>query len=222
MTLRIAALLLLLPALCAQAQYKWTDPNGQVSYGDQPPRDARQVERIEAAAGPAVAADDLATLPFEIRRAAQNFPVTLYAAVGPQCAPCTDARSFLKAHAIPFVEHSVSTSKDAAAFQALGGGTQLPALSVGRSFLRGFAPDTWAETLKNAGYPEGIALPSTWQWPAATPLTPPDAGPPATPKSGSNCIRPAALMSRPARAGACAAPVGSWAPADHQSSKPCP
>jgi hypothetical protein len=170
---------LLLAVSGVHAQYKWTDAKGHVSYGDQPPRDARKVERIEANTGIADRGlDALAALPFEVRRAAKDFPVVLYVASGTQCLPCTSARTFLKAHAVPFAERTIATDKDLVAFQGLGGGTQLPALTVGRDWLRGFEPGAWTEAIRIAGYPQGIELPPAWQWPAATPLTPPDAAPP--------------------------------------------
>jgi glutaredoxin len=187
---RVAAFpFLLLPVFCAQAQYKWTDPDGRVNYGDQPPRNARQVERINAAAGAVASADDLAGLPFEVRNAAKNFPVVLYVTVATECAPCTRARDFLKARAIPFVERTIATNKDLTAFQALGGGRQFPVVTVGRNWLPGFEPNAWSEALNDAGYPQGATLPRTWQWPAATPLAAPDPAPApasATPPSEAN------------------------------------
>jgi glutaredoxin len=183
---RVAAfLLLLLPFLCAQAQYKWIDAKGRVNYGDQPPRDARRVERIEANTATAGAGvDELAGLPFDVRRAAKNFPVVLYVAARPDCAPCSDARNFLKAHAVPFVERIIATDKDRTAFEALGGGTQVPAVTIGRDWLRGFEPAAWAEAIHSAGYPQGVELPRTWQWPAAAPLVPPEPTPPTAAAPG--------------------------------------
>ena len=184
MPLRFAALLLLLPALCAQAQYKWTDANGGVGYGDQPPRDAKHVERIDAAAGAPASADELAVLPFEVRRAAKNFPVILYATVRPDCAPCASARSFLQSHGVPYAERTVDTSRDVAAFETLGGGSRVPALAVGRGLLRGFEPGAWSDALANAGYPQDVTLPSSWHWPAPAPLAPPEAAPAAPAPTG--------------------------------------
>ncbi|MCK6431379.1 MAG: DUF4124 domain-containing protein, partial [Burkholderiaceae bacterium] len=44
--LKILIALLLAPVLGA-AQYKWTDADGRVSYGDSPPREARNIQRID-------------------------------------------------------------------------------------------------------------------------------------------------------------------------------
>ena len=131
------ALMLTLAGPAALAQYKWTDAEGHVGYGDQPPRDARQVERIDTNSLATPGGDALAGLPFELRRAALNFPSVLYTAPGADCGPCNTARNFLRTRGIPFTERTVGTSRDIAAYQALGGGSQLPALAVGRNLLRG-------------------------------------------------------------------------------------
>jgi len=159
--------LLLLSCLTAQAQYKWTEGDGTVGYGDQPTAEARNVERIGAIGG-ALANDPLAGLPFEIRRVARDFPVVLYARQ--DCRVCDEARAFLRARAIPYQEKTVLSREDIDAFRQLGGGEQLPAASVGRQVLRGFDANAWSEALLGAGYPQGIPLPRGYQWAAATPL----------------------------------------------------
>jgi glutaredoxin len=193
MSLRIAALLvLLLGATGAQAQYKWVDTDGRTSYGDQPPRDARQVERIDAPAVLPAGGDEFVGLPFEIRRIARDFPVTLYTTVGASCTPCSDARAFLKGRSVPFVERTVSTNKDLAAYEALGGNTRLPAVSIGRNWLRGFEAVSWGEALEHAGYSAGLELPRAWQWPTPSPLTRPDPAPAPAPAAGVQDGAPAA------------------------------
>jgi glutaredoxin len=175
MRLRYFALLLLLPAYCAQAQYKWVDADGHASYGDQPPKDARNVVQLGPVNGALDSPDSLSTLPYEIRRAAQDFPVTLYARA--DCHVCDDARAFLRARAIPYAERSVVTAADIEAFHLLGGGDQLPAVTIGRQVLRGYEPVSWGETLSAAGYPQGVSLPRSWRWASATPLAPPARAP---------------------------------------------
>jgi hypothetical protein len=174
MPVRVAAFLVLALACAgAAAQYRWTDADGRVSFGDEPPRDARGVERINAAVALAPPeADALAALPFETRRAARSFPVVLYAP-SRECLPCSSARDFLKARAIPYMERRVDTDRDLAAYVALGGNDRLPALGVGRNLLRSFDPAAWGETLANAGYPRDVPLPPGWRQPAPTPLAPP-------------------------------------------------
>jgi len=182
--------LLILPFTGAQAQYKWTDHDGVVSYGDQPAKDAEHVERLGNVLAPADATRDaLARLPFEVRKAAQDFPVVLYAR--DECPPCDAARNFLKSRNVPFWERSVSTRDDVEALKKLGGASQLPCLGIGRQVLRGFESGAWSEALATAGYPRDIPLPRDWIWPAATPLAPPPPPPPPAesteqPGAGSN------------------------------------
>lgn len=178
----LIAALLICPFAGAQAQYKWTDHDGVVSYGDQPAKDAEHVERLGNVLAPADAARDaLGQLPFEIRKAAQEFPVVLYARE--ECPPCDAARSFLKSRNIPFSERSIGTREDLEALKKLGGASLLPSLSVGRQVLRGFETGAWSEALATAGYPRDIPLPRDWTWPPATPLAPP---PPPLPPSDNN------------------------------------
>jgi len=174
------AVALLGPGAAALAQYKWTDGQGHVGYGDQPPRDAVRVERIEPSSLSAPG-DALSTLPYELRRAASHFPAVLYAAPGAGCAPCDAARSFLRGRGIPYTERTVSTARDIAAYEALGGNRQLPGLGLGRDLLRGFEAGTWSEALSRADYPHDSLLPRSWQWPAAAPLAPPEATAAAAP-----------------------------------------
>jgi hypothetical protein len=173
--------LLLLALLCtgpgAHAQYKWTDHDGVVSYGDQPSKDAEHVEHLGSVLSPAQAASDaLARLPFEIRKAAHDFPVVLYAR--PDCQPCDTGRAFLKSRNVPYTERTVLTREDLDAFRKLGGTDILPSMSVGRQMLRGFEAGAWSESLATAGYPRDVPLPRDWQWAAATPLAPPAETPP--------------------------------------------
>ncbi|MCX7902220.1 MAG: DUF4124 domain-containing protein, partial [Burkholderiaceae bacterium] len=83
--------LVLMPA-CASAQYKWLDADGRTVYGDNPPREARNVQKIDARAASGES-DALAALPYELRRAVRDFPVTLYTTAS--CAPCEAARALL-------------------------------------------------------------------------------------------------------------------------------
>ncbi len=47
---RFALATLLAAALPAVAQYRWTDPDGRVNYGDAPPADAKNLSRIDGRA----------------------------------------------------------------------------------------------------------------------------------------------------------------------------
>ena len=154
------ATLLAAPAL---AQFKWIDHDGQVNYGDQPPKDATGIAPIAPADVSVDAGDAMARLPYEIRSVARNFPVVLYAMAA--CTPCDEGRAFLKSRNIPFVERTVASRADLDAYHRLGGTDVLPTITVGREFLRGYESGAWSAALAVAGYPSGVPLPRDWQWP---------------------------------------------------------
>lgn len=167
----------LLPAVAA-AQFKWIDADGRVGYGDSPPRDAKKVERIGAASSEA---SPMAGLPFEVRRAATNFPLTLYTMAN--CPACDAARDLLRSRGAPYAELTVTTADDLAAFRKLDYGDRMPVLQMGRQTLREFAPEAWHSSLDSAGYPRSAVLPSSWRNPAPRALAPAPASPAATPSN---------------------------------------
>ncbi len=132
--------------------YRWTDKQGVVHYGDYPQtEDAQQVKITvpteEAASG--VGAD----IPYEARLAAQHFPLTLYVFVA--CDEgCKQARAYLKKRRVPYTENVIKTPEEFEAFKQKTGMDALPALMVGRKWLRGFLASTWDEELDAAGYPK--------------------------------------------------------------------
>ena len=69
--------LMLLAAASAEAQYRWRDAVGQVNYGDIPPTDARDLQRVDPRA-PVSRTDPASALPFELRRATAQHPAVLY------------------------------------------------------------------------------------------------------------------------------------------------
>lgn len=173
---RIVLLLICLALIPLSAQagklYRWVDAEGNVHYGDAPPADAKQVETKKLSD----AATQNQDLPYEARRAQQNFPVTLY--VADNCIDaCNKARSFLSKRGIPFSEKSLKTLEDFDAFKKLSGSDSLPTLSVGKNFLKGFLDSQWNNELDIAGYPKT----STYRAPVA-PATPAAASQPAPAK----------------------------------------
>jgi hypothetical protein len=174
----------------ASAQYRWTDADGRTIYGDSPPREARNVQRIDAR-GASGEADALAALPFESRRAAQQFPVLLYTT--PNCAPCDSGRELLRARGIPYGERTISTKEDSDQLDKLGFGNRLPILTVGRQVQREFETSAWHATLDAAGYPRAAQLPRGWPTtplplvpPKATEVPPPADGAPPPEKQKTN------------------------------------
>jgi hypothetical protein len=129
--------------------YRWKDHKGHLHYSDKPPPGNQQAEPIESASqAPARA------LSYATRKAAQDFPVTLFTAVN--CKQlCEDARAFLEGRKVPYVEHQIITEADLSAFyQRFGDTAEIPILTVGTTPLTGFEPIGWNRLLDLAGYPK--------------------------------------------------------------------
>jgi len=171
-TLRLAAVPVLLAGLFASlpahALYKVVGPDGKVTYTDRPA--VSPENKVQSVGSNGSVANDVA-LPYELRQAAQRYPVTLYTT--PNCAPCDNGRQALQGRGIPFAEKSVSTAEDGEALQRITGGRDLPALTVGTQVLRGFQRDDWMSYLDAAAYPKESKLPANFPRGGATPLTEP-------------------------------------------------
>ena len=143
----------ILTALSANVQadtYRWVDQSGKVHYGDVPSDEAVKLEQKKFGAAPA--AED-ASLPYSTRLARQNFPVTLYTS-GNCGDPCRQARDFLNKRGVPFAEKNLDTKEEIDAFKLKSGGDTVPALSVGKTWLRNFEAGQWNSELDIAGYPK--------------------------------------------------------------------
>lgn len=134
----------------AQADtFRWVDDSGNVHYGDRPAAEARQAEQKKFGD----AAADNSGLPYETRRAQENYPVTLYASAS--CGDvCTKARDFLNKRGIPFTEKNLSTKEEIDAYRQMSGANTIPALTVGKTLLMGFLAEQWGSELDIAGYPK--------------------------------------------------------------------
>jgi len=142
-------LAVMLPDLQASELFRWMDKAGKVNYGDTPPVDAANVERIKTSTQPAQSED----LPYETLRAQQNFPVTLYVTNG--CgATCNQARAMLNKRGIPFNEKSLKTQEEIDAFYKISGSNGAPTLAIGKNYLSGFLEWRWNSELDIAGYPK--------------------------------------------------------------------
>lgn len=162
------ALVSLVLAGGAQAQYKVIGPDGSVTYTDRPPVASNvKVTPMGRSAPAAAAAGDLG-LPLELRQVAQRHPVTLY--TSSSCPPCDSGRRLLQQRGIPYSEKLVATDEDAQALERLVGGLTVPAVTIGAQPLRGFSEQDWSAYLDAAGYPRESRLPRGWPVPQATPL----------------------------------------------------
>jgi len=162
----LALAALIATGAAAQDQmYKWKDAAGVVHYSDTPPTRG-QVQVLRPDSGPAAKP----SLPYELARAAQNHPVTLYTTA--RCDACDQGRALLRSRGIPFAEKTVNTAADQQQLHRSGGTDELPLLVVGRRQVTGFRADAWNEALDSASYPRKTMLPPGYQTGAAEPAAP--------------------------------------------------
>jgi hypothetical protein len=152
----LASLLMLataLPALAAepepaQSTYRWVDERARPSTATGRPQSIKKFEerRLQPNRGDA-------QLPFVTRKAASDFPVTLY--TGRECGkPCDEGRALLTKRGIPFSETKLETTDDVAAFKArFNKDPVAPTLTVGKEMETGYASAAWERLLNDAGYP---------------------------------------------------------------------
>ena len=133
-------------ALAAQKIYVWTDESGNTEYRDTPPPPhARNVERRQIG----VSTIQTSELPYSVRQAVQNFPVTLW--VFDCGAACSEARAHLLRRGVPHTEKDPQANREE--FQKVTGGLEVPVLFVGTTRLKGYLEGEWDTTLDSAGYP---------------------------------------------------------------------
>ena len=163
------AALLLCAGTAAQAQtvYRIVGADGKVTFSDKPPATTDQGKVVGTGVGASGAASNTG-LPFELRKVASKYPVTMY--TGNKCNPCDTARSFLMARGIPFTERTVTTNEDIESLQRISGELSLPFMTIGGQRISGFSDAELTQTLDAAGYPKTSALPSGYRNPASTPL----------------------------------------------------
>ena len=175
-------------AVSAQQVFRIVGPDGKVTFSDQPPPAASNA-RVTAATSDSGRGAATASLPFELRKVASQYPVTLY--TGNDCGPCGSARSMLTARGIPFTEKTVITNEDTLALRRLSGESMLPFATIGSQQLKGFSDVEWTQFLDAAGYPKSSVLPASYRPAAATPLVA-VATPAATPATQPGSARAAA------------------------------
>ncbi|MDI1267631.1 MAG: glutaredoxin domain-containing protein [Polaromonas sp.] len=151
----------------AQPVYRIVGPDGKVTFSDKPPPAASNA-KVTAAGADGARGIATASLPFELRKVAGQYPVTLYS--GENCGPCASARSLLTTRGVPFAEKTIATNEDAQALQRISGDNSLPFLTIGSQQLKGFSDAEWTQFLDAAGYPKSSVLPASYRQAPATPL----------------------------------------------------
>ncbi|MFN9708881.1 MAG: glutaredoxin domain-containing protein [Burkholderiales bacterium] len=155
----------------AQALYKIVEPDGTITYTDQPPppQKAGQVTPI----GPtskALTSPSITHLPFELKQVVAEFPVTIYT-LKSDCPACDQGRALLKQRGVPFSERHIISKADLESLKALTGAPDTPVMVVGKQVNRGFSAEVWNQYLDFAGYPKTSRLPATYRFEAPEPLT---------------------------------------------------
>ena len=142
-------LCLALTSACAVAEtYRWVDPAGRTVISDTPPPGrAHSVAKAGASDG------NTDGLPYAAKKAAEDFPVTLYTAA--DCVnECRQARDLLNARGVPFNEKMVQTQEEIDELKKLVGDSFIPSLKVGKQSFRGFEAGAYNNLLDLAGYPK--------------------------------------------------------------------
>ncbi len=152
--LLILCLALSSAAALAQA-YRWVDPSGRTVISDTPPPG-----RAHSVAKTGAEKESTDGLPYAVKKAAENFPVTLYTSA--DCvSQCKDARNLLNLRGVPFTEKMVQTPEDFDELKKLVGDAYVPALKVGKQSFRGFEASAYNNLLDLAGYPQTAAYGAT-------------------------------------------------------------
>lgn len=173
----IAGILLLVSCQLASAQqiYKWVDAEGKPVFSDQPP--PANVKKVESRTlGETVSSSDF---PAELASAVRKSPVVLFGS--PTCAPCTEARNYLKTQGVPLTEKTVKTNDDINVLTKISGETHLPFIQIGSQKMTGLDKTELRAALDQAGYPAASQLPSSYRYPAPEPAAPVEAPPSKTP-----------------------------------------
>lgn len=188
----LAAATLFVPLAGAQQVYRIVGADGKVTFSDKPPLDASaKLAPVVSFGGGTGSAT--ASLPFEVRQAADKFPVTLYTTAG--CAPCGAGRAYLTSRGIPFSERTIVSAADAEALKRMAGVETLPLLTVGGQQIKGYSDAEWGQFLDAAGYPAKSALPASWRNREPTPLVTVQA--PAAAANGAGSENATATARRP-------------------------
>ena len=171
----------------AQQMYRWVDKDGKVHYTQNPPpRDAAKSVQ-QRRLNPGGPADGSEQMPFAVRQAVANFPVTLF--TSPDCPRgCAEARALLAKRGVPYREISVSDEASVETLKKLTGDTRVPAMQVGRTVEKGFEEAAFNNALDSAGYPQTslfVGKPPVLSSPKPPPKPAPaaEASPPGAPRA---------------------------------------
>ena len=132
-------------AAAAQTIYRWTDAQGRVHFGSEPPAGAK-AGTVQARVNSYQAPAKVESAPAGV--AAPAGPVVMYATSW--CPYCSKARAYFERKGIAYTEHDVEKSPSAnAEFKRLGG-RGVPLILVGREKMSGFSEEGFDALLARA------------------------------------------------------------------------
>jgi glutaredoxin len=135
-------------AASAQTVYKWTDKDGKVHFGDQPPSDRDATAQRIQGGGPSSEEQ----VPFATQMAAKSHPVVVY--TSNDCGDlCAKGKNLLAKRGVPYTERNAEKNPDdAKVLKELVGSFQVPVMTVGTKTVKGFDEASWQSALDDAGY----------------------------------------------------------------------
>lgn len=154
MRLMLGCLALLVAVNVTAQVYRWTDEQGRVVYGNEPPADAKKTvvqDRINSYI-------DSYSGPPKVQRvsarraaapAAGAIPVVLYATAW--CPHCAEARAYFAKNRISYIEHDVEKNPSAYAEYKRLGGRGVPFIVHGSNVMRGFSENSFQALLARNG-----------------------------------------------------------------------
>ena len=154
MRLLLGCLFVLVAVNAAAQVYRWTDEQGRVVYGNEPPADAKKTvvqdrinSYIDSYSGPPK------VLRVSARRAtppaAATAPVVMYATSW--CPHCARARAYFAKNRIGYIEHDIEKDPAAHAEYKRLGGRGVPFIVHGANVMRGFSEKSFQTLLARNG-----------------------------------------------------------------------
>lgn len=148
------AVLLALSAPAGAEIYRWTDSDGSVHFSDEKPANPDQaVEEIQLEsaniyAAPPLEYSDSQAAPNRKPAAVDN--VVIYTTQ--RCGVCRQAKQYMNANGVAYVERDVETSAEARRQFTAYGGKGVPLILVGNEQMLGFSPARLDRLLRQAGH----------------------------------------------------------------------
>lgn len=142
---RIALLLSLFLAAPAWSAgvYRWTDADGNVHFGDEPPAQ-RKAETVE------LKYNEMGSTPVPPGTFDKRSQVIMYSAAW--CGVCAKAKAFLKSRSVSFAEYDIETSRKGRDDYRRLQGTGVPIIMVGDERMNGFSAPRLTAMLEQAGH----------------------------------------------------------------------